>query len=373
VAWTLGTSLITVIAVLAVQRLAPFNRAGSPERVEVREKRLVALDRSQAVVWAHDLVPDMRDRNSSEAVLVGPLSTGELSRSIDIDGDGVNEIVAVVEFSGPGGTRESNAFEAIYCFSKVGDVLWRYSPRTTLTFADGRFDGPWRVRDWIAVSGKKGVSLWATYNHHTWWPSFVVALDKAGQPTIQFVNRGHINRLATVSDAQGSSVIAAGVNNEFSAAALAVLDPNGTPAVGRSPSGAALRCDACPTGDPVGYYVFPRSELNETTGNAVNLPYSLIVTDQGMIEVSIREVDIPPPQLRAIYRLSRFTVESVAMSDAYWDTHRRLEREGKVTHSSERCPERLEGKVVKIWQQETGWKDVRAPQAFSPHANGGSR
>jgi hypothetical protein len=81
-------------------------------------------------------------------------------------------------------------------------------------------------------------------------------------------------------------------------------------------------------------------------------------------------VDTPPPPLRTIYRLSRFTVESVAMSDAYWETHRRLEREGKLTHSSETCPERLEGKVVKIWQPETGWKDVTAPQAFAPVVNG---
>jgi len=84
-------------------------------------------------------------------------------------------------------------------------------------------------------------------------------------------------------------------------------------------------------------------------------------------------VDIPPPPLRAIYRLSRFTVESVAMSDLYWETHRRLEREGKLTHSSETCPEGLEGKMVKIWQPETGWKDVIAPQAFAPFVNGASR
>jgi hypothetical protein len=57
------------------------------------------------------------------------------------------------------------------------------------------------------------------------------------------------------------------------------------------------------------------------------------------------------------------------MSDAYWETHRRFEREGKLTHSSETCPERLEGKMVKIWQPETGWKDVIAPQAFPPLVN----
>jgi hypothetical protein len=97
------------------------------------------------------------------------------------------------------------------------------------------------------------------------------------------------------------------------------------------------------------------------------------ITDEGKMEVSIREVDFPPPPLRTIYRLSRFTVESVAMSDAYWVTHRRLEREGKLAHSSETCPERLGGKVVKIWQQETGWKDVTAPQAFGPFGNAATR
>jgi hypothetical protein len=372
VAWTLGTSLLTVVAVLVVQRFTPLSRAGAPERVEVREKRLVALDGSRAVVWAYDLTQDMRDRNSL-TVLASSLSTGTQFKPIDFDGDGDDEIIAVVHFFNSGAGSGPNTISVVYCFTSGGQVLWQYSPKTTLTFADGRFDGPWQIRDWVAVSDRNGVSLWASFIHHTWWPSFVVSLDRAGHPKIQFVARGHVTSLATVQDAQGSWVFAAGVHNELSAAAVAVLDANGAPAVARTSSGAALQCDACPTGDPARLYVFARSELNKSTGSPINYPYSLVITDEGRIEVSVREVDTPPPPLRAIYRLSRFTVESVAMSDAYWETHRRFEREGKLTHSSETCPERLEGKVVKIWQRETGWKDVTAPQAFAPFGSAATR
>ncbi len=372
VAWTVGTSLLTVMGVLAVQQLTPLDRAGIPERVEVRDKTLVALDRSQAVVWSYDLTQDMRDHNSSAALLTVPLSAGEPTRSIDFDRDGENEIIAVVQFITSGSTN-GPVFDVVYCFSSEGRVVWRSSAKTTLTFADGRFDGPWRIRDWIAVSDRKGVSLWATFIHHTWWPSFVVALDYAGQPKIQFVNRGHLTSLATVQDDEGSWVFAAGAHNEFSAAAVAVLDADGAPAVARLTSGQALLCDTCPTGDPERYYVFPRSELNQLTGSPVNYPYSLLVTDENRIEVSIREVSDTPTPLRTIYRLSHSALESVAMSDPYWETHRRFELEGKLTHSSETCPERLQGKTVKIWQPGTGWKDVVAPNAFAPSINGASR
>jgi len=372
VAWT-STSLLAVLGVLAVLRLAPFNRTGAPERVEVRERKLVAVNRSQAVVWSYDLAQDMRDHNSSSTGLSASLSTGTPSKSIDFDRDGDNEIIAVVHFFSSSATSGPNTIDVVYCFSSAGQVLWRYSPKTTLTFADGRFDGPWHIRDWIAVSDRSGVSLWASFIHHTWWPSLVVSLDRAGHPKIQFVNRGHILLLANVQDPQGSWVFAAGVHNNFSAAALAVLDANGIPAVARLSAGAALRCERCPTGDPVRYYVFPRSELNERTGSGVNYPYALVITAEGKIELSIREVNEPPPPLRTIYRLSRFAVESVAMSDAYWATHGLLEREGKLTHDAEACRERLHGKMVKIWQPETGWKDATAPHAFASLVDGTTR
>ena len=47
-----------------------------------------------------------------------------------------------------------------------------------------------------------------------------------------------------------------------------------------------------------------------------------------------------------------FEVESISahFSDGFGPTHKRLEQEGKITHSVENCPERFPRKPVREWR-----------------------
>jgi hypothetical protein len=193
-------------------------------------------------------------------------------------------------------------------------------------------------------------------NHHTWWPSALVRLDSSGQPQIRFVHPGHIYFIAHHQLERGSFAIGTGINNEHSGAMLFILKESDPPAVGPHDPGSKYACERCPTGTPLRYFVFPKSELGRLLHGSYNHGYNIVISAGGDLEVSVLEVT--DPHLRAIYRIdSNFELESVAMPDLYWETHRRLEREGRIQHSADECPER-QAKEVLDWSPGAGWRKV---------------
>ena len=127
-----------------------------------------------------------------------------------------------------------------------------------------------------------------------------------------------------------------------------------------------MTCNGCPSGRPAKYFLFPRSELNVALGNPRNFVHLLTVNQGGGVDVTVREDGGAPP-LRSVYHLSAdLTPEWFAMSDVYWETHRRLSGEGKLNHSPEECPERKNGMVVRNWDPSSGWKELLVPHAFPP-------
>ena len=76
----------------------------------------------------------------------------------------------------------------------------------------------------------------------------MVRLDAVGRSSVRFVQSGLIYGLGYWTHAGRSYVLAAGVNNEYDRAAVAVLDAAGPPAVSPQTPGSAYRCDDCPAG-----------------------------------------------------------------------------------------------------------------------------
>jgi len=327
-----------------------------PDRVEFSENAFTAWRGSQ-VVWRREILPSAETHLSPSVVGLGP---GGI-RLVDITGDGEPEVLTSIrldEQTGDGSARS----DEFYCLSARGSLLWTHKLDRVLEFSGHRFDGPWLVRDWIVVPGHGRSQIWVASAHRTWWPSFVESVAPTGAHTLRFVNAGHINSIAYLSAPSGSYMLAAGVNNEYAAAMLAVLSEDAAPATAPAEPQSPYRCISCPAGRPDRYFLFPRSELGSAMGVPYNMVYSVRVTDGG-IEISVREVG--DPQLRSIYRLSRnLDVRSVAMSDAYWEIHRRFEREGRLNHPVEQCDEWRKGKEVRAWTRETGWTSTWVKPEF---------
>jgi hypothetical protein len=323
------------------------------ERVEVKGHSLVALDANGQQVWT-----------VSPPSLAGAAANVSLDDRVteafpvDLDADGLREVIA---FARPL-LRSGMELGDTYALSANGAMLWRFAPAFAFRFDQTLFEGPWRIRQWFVPS--PGEPMWMAFIHQTWWPSFVVTLNRNGQPTLKFVNSGHIEALGRVKTGRGTVVLAGGTNNEYNAASLALLAEESGPSTSPHDNGLWQVCDTCPVEGPLSYFLFPRSELNVAAGTERNFVHSFTPYDDGSIDITVRER--LTPILRAIYHFSPdLKPESVAMSDAYWDAHAEMSKSGAIKHSPEQCPLRRDGVTIRMWDAESGWRDVAVPYGLT--------
>jgi hypothetical protein len=345
-AWGVALGLLAVAAALAI---ALWNPPGPPVRVSCAGSRLVAWDARGRLAWEYEF---------SEAI-EQPTSTYKLNSPTqieDLDGDGRPEILAIVAF--PGRSRAATrAPQELWCFSTRGSVLWRYQPDLTLRFGGQPYSGPWHFEDLIVSPGPAPRQVLVSFAHHTWWPSFVVRLDQRGRAEIRFVQSGAVHSLNYLRSGAKTYVLAGGINNEYSAASLAVLEDRQPPATSPQAPGSAFHCDGCPAGQPVRYYLFPASELVVAEASPYNRVMFLRVFDE-RLQVMTEETS----HMHAYYEFSSdFEPAGASLGDGAAALHRRLEAEGKLKHSWERCPERPSPKKIRLWTAESGWRELAVP------------
>jgi len=321
-------------------------------RVSFSGNAVVAWDEAGKFVWSSQFPETLPEASRTEL----------LRRSYIGNLDGSDEAVLV---SVPFVLSAATSRDELYCFSRAGKVRWRAAFTDSLTFGADRYGPPWR---WTALHVYRALDetriAWALV-HHTWWPSVLLVLDSEAEIVGKFVNSGFITALNSLQTSAGPIVLAGGVSNANDAGMLAVLD--GRRISGRSPEkpGSAYECKNCPEGQPLRYFVFPRSELNLVTGSLYNEVKSIGVHGNGF---QVRTQEAVPGNFQetywveSIYEFSPDLELKQAMhSDSYWDFHRRLELDGKVKHSPENCPERRQPKKVLAWAPETGWRELRLP------------
>jgi hypothetical protein len=324
--------------------------AAAIERVEVKGHSLVALDTNEQQVWTF-----------TPPSLSGPAAHGTRATEafpVDLDADGRREVIAVVRVI----SKPDLELGGTYALSADGAMLWSFAPDLAFRFDRTNFEGPWRIRQWLIPS--PGEPIWISFIHQTWWPSFVVTLNGIGVPTLRFVNSGHIEALGRLKTSRGDLVLAGGTNNEYGAASLAILAEQSAPSTSPHDNGLWQVCDRCPREGPSSYFLFPRSELNIAAATERNFVHSFTPYDDGSVDVTVREQGTPP--LRAVYHFSSdLRPESIAMSDAYWDAHAQLWKSGAINHSAEQCPLRRDGVTIRVWDAESGWRDVAVPYGIS--------
>jgi len=136
-----------------------------------------------------------------------------------------------------------------------------------------------------------------------------------------------------------------------------VLRVDQDPATSPQTPGSPFACDGCPPSGPHRYFLFPRTELNALSEFAYNHLHPIRVHGDE-IEVELAEFH----NCMSIYRFSAdLTPLTVSVSDSYPEVHRRLEREGKIKHSYAECPERLHPKKIRVWEPQSGWRDLLVP------------
>lgn len=351
VIWLPVVVALMVFAILTVRPIRP----GQAEQVHVRGQELSVSDGQGKLVWSYHYEEPLNE--------IAPGSEQRWMRIVDLDGDAQEEVLFVAS------SRQLSNPDAVQyeldSFSATGKMLWRHAPDRQLSFAGRRFEGPWYMTRLEVVSTKNRPEIWLSSVHSRWWPAFLERLDPLGRATLAFVNSGHIFTLAEFDVGSRQFILAGGVNNEYDSAMVAILDREKLPATSPQTPGTVHHCDDCPSGTPFLYFVFPRSELNLIEGAPYNAVWFLPAVDRQFEAITV-EVRQPGTQVDAsvyqsMYRFSdKFELLDAYRSDSYWDLHRRFEREGKIKHSVEQCPERIKPLSIRVWSAENGWSEVSA-------------
>jgi hypothetical protein len=105
---------------------------------------------------------------------------------VDLDGDGVPEILVAAELSSP----ERQQPEKLFCFSARGKVLWQFTPQADIEFNTPDLNGPWRISSMLVVPESHSKSVLVAVVHDVWWPSFVVRLSRSGERQVIFTSSG---------------------------------------------------------------------------------------------------------------------------------------------------------------------------------------
>ena len=288
-------------------------------RLVLDGQRLVALDAVDRVVWTYKF-----QRQSSGIETVMRPNFASWWERLDTDGDGTDEFVAVVR-AGDG------YLETLYCFSVDGRLRYAYTLDLMMRFEQRSFSGEWRFWDIEAVDGHDGRQLWVALESAGWWATAVMRIDANGVVTQQYAQPGVIKALAVFRDGEKTRVLVGGINNEYAAATLAVLDPDGPPATAPQKGSGPYTCLSCPTGAPLKYFVFPPSPLSVAEGRPYNEVFTIEVT-QDSLRLATYETELG----RIWYQLTRgLDVESATPSDAYWSWKPKSDRSwrGKEGHA----------------------------------------
>jgi hypothetical protein len=191
------------------------------------------------------------------------------------------------------------------------------------------------------------MEMWLAFIDQVWGNSFVVNLDPVTEKrTLRFVNTGTLHSLQEIHVQGKNFLLAGGFNNEADTGSLAVIDQARSFAASPQTSGTRHQCLNCPEGVPDYYFVFPRSEiydLEEIHEDAVTAVR--VVDDQiEVIKGGPKETD--RAQVHYTLRAQNgFLPVAVRFNSDYDMLHRKLEKEGKLRHSLEECPERLHPKA----------------------------
>lgn len=336
-----------------------------PLKIGFTADSIQAFDAQSHLIWTHTLSKplDMDYLKHVEGSM-------DLVRIADLNGDGEPEVLVTVPFA-PGPNSSDSLQMELDCFSSRGRLLWSYVAHEKFRFGNYDLEGPWIVLD-VLVSSQTGKPvIWVALDHYKWGNSFVVQLDPAtGRDTLRFVNTGVLYKLNEVKIAGKQYLLAAGFNNEDEAGSLAVVDESKSFAVSPQTTGTRHKCVSCPPGDPDYYFVFPRSEMNLRQKLWEDSVHSVAVNGE-QIEVEKWEAYSPEvvstPEARPMGMREYYVFHtqpalepfSFRFSSDYDMLHRELEKEHKLNHTLESCPERLHPKPVRVWTPSVGWKEIK--------------
>lgn len=345
--WALVTAILSMFAAATVAVVVAVRPArGVPTIFEFEGDRILAFTEGGRRLWTHSFGRPVRH----------PATSRRRGITADLDADGRPEVIVPIRFGAQAPVSPSSAASAesdvIVAFRVNGRVMWQVQPNVTVTDGQRDFTGPWQAQDVVAGEDGHSGRLWVAFAHNTWRPSFVLEIDRTGRSLMRYLQAGRLYSVSYWPRTTGGVLAAGGTINEYSTASLAIVNIDSAPAHSPQNVEPQLSCGDCPKGPPAAFVLFANSEVTR----AIPRPYGWVTatrTDGERLRVAIDDgrggqgtVAFLSPELRVV-ELDR--------TDHYWQLHRVLEEEGRISHSVDRCPERAQEKEVRYWSIADGW------------------
>jgi hypothetical protein len=345
--WRQTLAAIAIITLaLSWTMLAPV-ATGQIATAVLTQTGVTALDDRGAEVWRHTFPADQLTLLSE--------SVAEPTQVMRSAPAGVYALTSYVVRRSDSAPRPGT----LWFFGLDGKTQQSFSFDDRWTFADGQtYAGPWPLTDFRA-DDRNGRRVAVAAHHLAWWPSVVTLLNEQGQRQGTFVHSGWVESLRWID---GDRIAIAGFSNSRDAGMMAVLDARLINGASPEERGSPYGCVSCPAGQPVFYVVFPRTELNLVTGSGFNR--AAVFADSHGTMVRTSELDRPDNTGALTDVLYRFDndlrlIES-RFSDRYWDKHRQLQLEGRISHARAECPDRNGPQPIQAWTPSLGWRKLTA-------------
>lgn len=340
------TVLVAAVLVVAalMGALALTDPDPIPSRLEIAGGQLLAYASSSSrPLWTRRLDE-------------GDMSTtwGRWHTIQDLDDDGGEDILTAVEVH----QRQSNEHAGMLSrLNASGQTEWSLVARDRVRFREKEYGPPWPTDDFAVYRAGGETRIAWTVHQFTWWPGLLISVNAKGERRGLFVNGGWMRAVQPSVD--GRYLFVSGVTNSRRGYFMAVLDANHPTGRSPEPPGAETECMSCPTGDPLHYFVFPRTDIGREHPFPANGP-SIQTFEDRSVQVETHESEGHVVASVIFEFAPDATLRAARFSDAFWERHRQLEAAGTITHSETDCPQRA-GLDVQHWTPPAGWRTLRVP------------
>lgn len=291
-----------------------------PSSLRVEDDEFVAFDASGVELWRYRLPYAVHEPGGD------PRRTSLIE---DLDGDGRREVVTVA-------SADSLETSEVICLEPDGALRWRRRADRRARFGSDLVGGPWVAWHIAATDAPgSGPMLWAAWISRASFASFVERIDvRTGAPSAVYWSAGRVTAMGA-GEANGRQAVFIGAaSSEHKAASLAVyaLDVSDGAAPTVEP---AYACRDCPSGRPLAFFVFPRTNLSRAmlreTGTTDVVQ---VAQDQGgALMVAVRHNPPDPDGAVVFYRFDEgLRLKSVEPSPRYRALHAMLEQQGALSN-----------------------------------------
>jgi hypothetical protein len=303
-----------------------------PSRLHIAGKVLTVLDDQGEQLWRYTFPEEM------SLGLLASGSDNRRSQFLDIDGDGEIELLFVydkVDGTTPG--------SALYCFSRSGNVKWKYSPQRVLMDAMQSVPPVYTIASVEAVPPSSHGPGWiATNGQHGWsYPNIVAVLNADGSVQGEYWHSGHLATMHLLDlDGDGvPEIVLGGIAEGYNRATLVVLDHRRVFGVSTQPSHDHHQLQGLPTGAEKAVVMFPGSCFTKTL-ETHNRTYSVSASGGNLLAFVAEAVSDPKPLPYIVYQLSHsLALQNATISDQFVTRHHELEAQHLLDHhyTAEAC------------------------------------